>query len=85
MLMIELLNTSMLQVTGDTTGMERKFKQWWSTVILIATKWTATSHLISLNIKKKPWQMRLEILVLVEDRSKNLAGLNMNDTMLSLT
>jgi hypothetical protein len=29
--------------------------------------------------------MRLEILVLVEDRCKNVAGLNMNDTMLLLT
>ena len=33
--------------------MERKFKQWWSIILLISTKRTITSHLNSLNIKKK--------------------------------
>ena len=32
--------------------MKRKFKQWQSTISLISTKQTTTSHFISLNIKK---------------------------------
>jgi hypothetical protein len=31
----------------------RKFKQWWSTIPAISTKWIAISCLKSLNIKKK--------------------------------
>jgi hypothetical protein len=31
---------------------KRKFKQWWSTIAPISTKWTITSHFNSLNIKE---------------------------------
>jgi len=30
--------------------MKRKFKQWWSTITPISTKWTITSHLTQLSI-----------------------------------
>ena len=32
--------------------MKRKLKQWWSTILLISTKQTITSHINSLNTKK---------------------------------
>ena len=41
---------------------EKKNKQWWSTFSPISTKQTITSHLKSLNTKKRPWQ---SILLLV--------------------
>ena len=33
--------------------MKRKFRKWWSTILPISTKQTITSHLNSLNTKKK--------------------------------
>jgi hypothetical protein len=44
--MLSIRNSNMLI-------MKTKFKQWWSTNPPISTKWTITSHLNSLNIKKK--------------------------------
>jgi len=32
-----------------TKNTEKKFKQWWSAILSISTKWTTTSHLKSLN------------------------------------
>jgi len=37
--------------------MTRKFKQWWSTISPISTKRAITSHLISLNTKKRRHMM----------------------------
>jgi hypothetical protein len=31
---------------------KRKIKEWWSIIPSVSTKWTTTSHLKSLNIKK---------------------------------
>jgi len=49
--------------------MKRKFKQWWSTIPPISTKWTIISHLNSLNIKK-PRHMTLEIQVMLGTGTK---------------
>ena len=35
-----------------TSKNKRKFKQWWSIIPTLSIKWTITSHLKSLNIKK---------------------------------
>ena len=55
--------------------MNRNFNQCWSTVPLISTKRTITSHLSSLNIKREQ-HLTLEITVLAWDRHKNVAGFN---------
>jgi hypothetical protein len=53
---------------------ERQFKQCWLTIPPISTK-TNTVHLNSLNTKR-PWNMTLEIQVIVWHRHKNVAVLN---------
>jgi len=54
------------------------FKQWWFqlTIPLISTKRKITSHLNSMNIKKRPWHMTFEIQVLAWDRHTIVTGLN---------
>jgi hypothetical protein len=55
--------------------MKRKFKQWWSIISPISTKWTVTSHLSWTHwTQKSPWHMTLEIQVLVLDRHKYVTG-----------
>ena len=59
--------------------MKRKFKQWWSTILQIATKRTITSRLNSPNTAKRPRHIRhmtLEIRVLIWVRHRNAARLN---------
>ena len=57
--------------------MRRKFKQWWSTIPKpITTKRTITSHLRSLNTKRGPGHMMLEIQVLAWDRHEIVVELN---------
>ena len=59
---------------------KRKFKQWWSTIIIppisLSTKWSTTSCLKHLKTKR-PWHMTLEIQVLSWDRHKNMAGVKL--------
>ena len=54
--------------------MKIKFEQRWSTIQPISTKQIITSHLKSLNRKKKR-HMTLEIQVMAWNRQKNMAGL----------
>jgi len=55
--------------------MKRKFI-YWSTMSPTSTKQTTTSHLKSLNTKKRPQHMAcFKIQVLVWDRDKNVMGL----------
>ena len=51
--------------------------QWWSTISSVSTKRTITSYPNSLNTKKRPQHMTLEIQVLARDRHNNVAGLNL--------
>ena len=55
--------------------MKRKSQQSWSTIPLISTQWTITSHLKSLNMKSSR-HMTLEIKLLSWDRYKHVARWN---------
>ena len=55
--------------------MKRKFKLWWSSLLLISIKWIIVSHLNSLNTNRTTTK-NLEIQVLAWNRHKNVAGLN---------
>jgi hypothetical protein len=44
--------------------MKREFKQWWSLIPPISTKWTITSHFNWTHwTQQRPWHMMLEIYV----------------------
>ena len=51
--------------------MKRKFKQWWSAIPPISTKWTFTARLKSLNTKKL-WHLPIDVQVLARDRYNKL-------------
>ena len=55
--------------------MKRKFKQWWLTILQISTKRTIISHFKSLNTKRPPHIMTLDIQVLTWDSYRYEEGI----------
>jgi len=41
--------------------MKRKFKQWWSSITTISSKWPINSHLEHTEHKRRPLHVMLEI------------------------
>ena len=56
--------------------MKRKFKQWWSSIPQISTKWTIICHLNWTSWTQKKTAYDVRINVLAWDRHKNVVTLN---------